>query len=66
MERIVAGGQPRAFLYFTFGSDEVLAREQEGIYYQSRLICATGGTLLTRPAPGISRTAHLLTCSKKW
>jgi hypothetical protein len=48
--QVVATGQPRAFLCFTFGSDKekYWPEVKNSIYYQSRLICTPGGTLLTR------------------
>ncbi len=48
--QVVASGQPRAFLCFTFGSDKekYWPELKKSIYYQSRLLCTPGGTLLTR------------------
>ena len=48
--QVVSTGQPRAFLCFTFGSDKekYWPEVKNSIYYQSRLICTPGGTLLTR------------------
>lgn len=51
--QVVAGGQPQAFLCFTFGSDKekYWPEVKKSIYGQSRLLCTPSGTLLTRSTP---------------
>jgi len=49
--QVAAQRQARAFLCFSFGSDkqQYWPELKKSIYYQSRLLCTPGGTLLTRP-----------------